>query len=531
MKRVSVRLICSGIILLWALAVRSDAATNTVTSTADSGAGSLRQTVIDSVSGDTIDFGVMLPATITLTTGEIALDKDLTIEGPGADELSVSGNADGRIFNVASNATVALAGLSLVSGLDTNGTGGAILNAGTLSITECALSGNQAGAGGPCTGGGAIYNAATGTLTIDKSTLDNNIATGGAGTESGGALLNGGGTVTITTSTLAANSTTGEDGGGGAIFNDAGGSITIANSTIASNSTAGVGGGVYNLDGEVEVTSTIIAINTADGSDPDVAGEFLSGGFNVIGDYSLNAIGFDDDLFGFEGEELDPMLGPLQNNGGPTATMELLPGSPAISAGDCEDPSEDQRGELRPVGPACDSGAFEVQECTDPISITCPGDVTAAAFLPTGARINFDDPEITTMCPGASFEFDPPSGSDFEIGTTEVTCYALDASQTRQASCTFNVTVTGPEDELANAIAIIQSLGLDPRLERALIRKVQQAAKRLASGKISKVCHPLTALFRKASREVGQNRLSTDDANMILVPITRVRGVAGCYQY
>ena len=93
----------------------------TVTNLNDSGADSLRQAIIDAVAGDTIEFGIT--GTITLTSGLLSINKDLTITGPGAGSLTIDGNASSRIFNVGSGATVSISGLTL-----TNGNSSAISN-------------------------------------------------------------------------------------------------------------------------------------------------------------------------------------------------------------------------------------------------------------------------------------------------------------------------------------------------------------------------------------------------------------------
>ena len=151
------------------------AATDTVTNCNDSGSGSLRQTVADASSGDTISFA-MTPAcsTITLTTGPIVLNTNLTIDGPGVNLLAVSGNGSYGIFQNSSG-TVDIAGLTLESGgtSASETLGGAISNAGSMAISDCVLSGNNAGLGG------AIYNS--GTLSITDSTLSNNVASRNGG--------------------------------------------------------------------------------------------------------------------------------------------------------------------------------------------------------------------------------------------------------------------------------------------------------------------------------------------------------------
>jgi hypothetical protein len=161
-----------------------------VTNLNDAGMGSLRQAILDTPAGGSVDFQAGLSGTITLTSGQLAVSKDLTISGPGADLLTVSGNHASRVFNVAATFTVSIAGLTIADGLATDlpSQGGGILNRGTLTVTGSTLSGNTA------LYGGGIYNAGTlaarGLVTIDgdffqtaNGTLDVGIGGLTAGTD------------------------------------------------------------------------------------------------------------------------------------------------------------------------------------------------------------------------------------------------------------------------------------------------------------------------------------------------------------
>lgn len=148
------------------------ATTWTVTNLNDSGPGSLRQAIADAASGDTITFAAGLTGTITLTSGQLTIDRDLTIQGPGANALTVSGNNAGRVFQVNAG-TVSISGLTIANGHVTGGAGGAIGNSGTLTLSNSTLSGNQADHGG-----GIRNNAG---LTMTNSTLSSNTASYGGG--------------------------------------------------------------------------------------------------------------------------------------------------------------------------------------------------------------------------------------------------------------------------------------------------------------------------------------------------------------
>ncbi len=488
--------LCLALVCAGATAVRA-ATTITVTSTADSGPGSLREALASAADGDTIDAS-SLSGTILLTSGELLVTNSVDILGPGPATLAVDGNfpnTTNRVFRINTNTVVSISGLTITNGHAYIGDGspadwgGGIYNDhATLTVSNCTLSGNYAGfygggifndgsrgssatltivnstlsgnavevfgggivndgqsgsatltivnstlSGNEASGGGGIYNTDFGeggtasvqiinstissnsaagnigggivndgqsgsvSLTIVNSTLIGNSAINGGGiyntlgaltivnsTLSGNSAPNGGGggisneggtlivknsalsgnsaasegggirndgagiaTVTVESSTLSGNSV--EFGSGGGIFVEVG-DLTISNSTLSGNSAAFGGGGIVNL-GTLVINSSIVALNTAP-TDPDIAGGPYTGSFNFIGG--------------------DPLLGPLQDNGGPTFTHALLPGSPAIDQGkNFSGSATDQRGFARPVdfaaianaagGDGSDIGAFEVQ--------------------------------------------------------------------------------------------------------------------------------------------------------------------------
>jgi hypothetical protein len=150
----------------------------TVTNNLDSGAGSLRAEIAAAHYGDTIVFAPSLDGqTITLTSGELLLKKNLTIAGPGADQLTISGNNASRVFEVA-RGTVTLSGLTISNGLAQTGNGGGILTYGNLTVSNCTLSFNRVTYAVGDAGGGAIFNY-NGTLTVTSCTVSNNNATVG----------------------------------------------------------------------------------------------------------------------------------------------------------------------------------------------------------------------------------------------------------------------------------------------------------------------------------------------------------------
>jgi predicted outer membrane repeat protein len=252
---------------LEALEERYLLSTLTVLNTNDSGAGSLRADIAAAHNGDTIVFAPSLDGqTITLTSGELLIRKNLTIAGPGASQLTISGNNASRVFEVAKQENVTLSSLTISSGAAPSGyLGGGILNYGTLTVSNSTLSGNTA------LEGGGIFNY--GTLTVSGSTLSYNTSEGeGGGIDSQGTLTVSGsslfyntsttegggignhGTLTVSGSTLSDNSAS----KGGGIFNA--GALTVSGSTLSGNSAASAGGGIYNTN---NVSATVTVKNSS----------------------------------------------------------------------------------------------------------------------------------------------------------------------------------------------------------------------------------------------------------------------------
>jgi hypothetical protein len=247
--------------------------------------------------------------------------------------------------------------------------GGAIaIDSGRAYITNSVFSSNSAANMGLAVYGGAIANTAGGLYVFGSTFTHNTLQAGSVPGPLGGAIYNGSGTTQITDSTFTANSIQGPflTTAGGAIANSTG-KVTVLNSTIVNNSaacTAGTaqGGGIEAGSGTFTLQNTIVAGNSVTGSmtsGPDIDGSVQSLGYNLIqstsgalinGDSASNVTG------------VSPLLGPLQNNGGPTPTMALMAGSPAINKGFFTGtPTTDQRGLPRVSGGAMDIGAFEVQ--------------------------------------------------------------------------------------------------------------------------------------------------------------------------
>ena len=354
--------------------------------------------------------GIDNTATVTLT--------DTLVSGNTADSAGGIVNRGKMTLNntiVSGNTAADVAGgMFNVGTLDlTNGTvsdnaaaedGGGIHNKGTMTVINVTISGNTASVGG------GIHNE--GTLALSDSSVNDNQASHAGG-------INNRATLTVNKSVISNNSS---DGEGGGIYS--GGALTIANSTVSGN-TAGFGGGIYSNSNKSEVISTTVSNNTAgvggglfssgvgsagltvtntiianSPSGGDCSGSFTSLGHNLDSDSTCN-LTETTDLPG-----VDPLLGPLARNGGPTSTHALMIGSPAIDAGDdAVAPPTDQRGASRPQGSTIDIGAYEgsvalVNSANDVDDGTCNGTHCSLREAINAANANNGTDTIAFNIPG-----------------------------------------------------------------------------------------------------------------------------------
>jgi hypothetical protein len=268
-----------------------------------------------------------------------------------------------------------------------SGFGGGLYNAGTLMVNNCTLASNSTGSTDYNMGdGGGIYNG--GTLTVSNSTLSGNSASTGSGL--GGGIANLDGTLTVSNSTLSPNTAF----GGGGIENGRFGAsrpLTLTNVTLTANRATN-GGGLYVYPGAVPVLhNTLIAGNfrgVTGATRDDVAGALNTGGdYNLIGDGTgMTGVqnGVNGNQVGSAAAPIDPLLGPLQDNGGPTLTHALLAGSPALNAGDSDQLGvADQRGVIRTGG--VNVGAYQASASAFVVTVSgtvasgTPFDVTVQA--------------------------------------------------------------------------------------------------------------------------------------------------------
>ena len=224
---------------------------------------------------------------------------------------------------------------SVVSDNQTMARGGGVSNngSGAINVIDSMISHNHAFGGG-C----GILNSGTGTVNVTNSTLTGNSAAS-LGSWGGGILNSSTGTVNVTNSTLSANNAN----TGAGIRNDSTGTVNITNSTLINNNASGgggpsFGGGLSNSStGPFRLRNTIVALNFASAGGADVQGAFTTLGHNLIGtDGGSTGFtpGMNGDLVGTGTSPIDPRLGPLADNGGPTLTRMLLDDSPARDAGD-----------------------------------------------------------------------------------------------------------------------------------------------------------------------------------------------------
>jgi hypothetical protein len=427
-----------------------------VTTIADSGAGSLRQVITDSCAGSTVTFDTAglfaTPQTITLTTGEIVIAKNLTINASAA-RVTVSGGTS-RAFNISSGQSVNIIGLTL-SGSNSTGDGGAIINNGALTIVNSTLTSNSSAADG-----GAISTTATSTnLTLINTTISGNTAAG-----SGGGLITLGGTVSVINSTF------------------------TNNTADSDNNSLGDGGGMRAHAGTVTLKNTIVAGNFNEDGASDAADD-ISGTVDAASSFNLIGTGAGGLTNGVNNNQVgvaSPGLGPLASNGGPTQTHALLSTSPAIEAGSnanlptdtfdldgdantAETLPVDQRGTAFPrvadsadvnTVQTVDIGAYEAHPTIEDIANQSTNEDTVKNVLfnlgdDTGSLISTvtATSSNTTLVPNGNLSFTGSGGSRTlqitpaagQSGTTTITI-TVTATNGRTAIDTFDLLVNAAND-------------------------------------------------------------------------------------
>ena len=263
---------------------------------------------------------------------------------------TVSGNSAGGVVAAphffGGRAYITISDCTISGNFSTTGGGGIFATNTSLNVANSTISGNSTGSSG---GGISI----SGSALVPGSSIVNSIISGNSAKTSGGGIGGGGGDLSIVNSTVSGNSA-GTSGGGIFTSNT---SLRVADSTITGNS-APSGGGIYNV-GSVEVSNTILNAGASGENIFNDGGTITSLGYNLSSDDGGGYLtGVGDQI------NTDPLLGPLQDNGGPTLTHALLPGSPAIDAGNPNfhpPPFNDQRGCPRVINGRIDIGSFERQ--------------------------------------------------------------------------------------------------------------------------------------------------------------------------
>ena len=437
----------------------------------------------------------------------------------GSSVVSNTAGETGGGISASSDGFVTVADSSVLSNTAYVGGGGLFATLSAITVTGGAVAGNSVTAA-DLDGGGGILADGGGTITVSATNVLSNTARyygGGVYVSHGSAVTLNGSTVagntnvdpytggggialqqssavTLTNSTVSGNSASPGDNppsnastqGGGIDLPDDNGSsrVTLVASTIAGNSAAS-GDGVYDAPNNaatnpVALRQTILATNSAS-SGPDCSGPLTSGGYNLVG--TASGCGFSN--AGGDQQGIDPRLGPLAGNGGPTPTQALLPGSPAIDAApfaSCSDTSgarlaTDQRGVTRPqpVGGACDIGAYELAQTATPYSGTVsvwggnskgqlgdgdtslsPGPVATSGLTGVVGLAATSDSSLAVTADGTAYAWGNNSNGELGIGTTDTNAHPTPV----QVSVISNVVaLAGGGDSLGNSVLALLSDG------------------------------------------------------------------------
>jgi hypothetical protein len=358
---------------------------------------SLREALISASNNPGPD-SITLPAgTYTLSipgaeegagaTGDLNVNDALTLAGAASGTTIIDGGGVDRVFFVGQSGHLNLSGVTIRGGQPIYN-GGGILNVGTLTISDSVVRDNAADSGG-----GIASGASSGHLVMNRTTIRDNSSGAGGGLF----LADAGSEATITNSTISQNTATTYSGG---IHIQSGTDVTLTNVTITDNSSPPPTAMTVTADAQAMLTNVTVADNVSTTQFPGAIANYASvslqntivqdAGSNCYGDGTFQSLGHNISGDGTchltaPGDQplTDALLGPLADNGGPTETLALLAGSPAISGGDdAACPFMDQRGFGR-VG-TCDIGAFEFGGSPVTVKqgdVNCDDEVTAVDAL------------------------------------------------------------------------------------------------------------------------------------------------------
>lgn len=527
---------------------------NIVTTNLDDGLGSLRSVLLGVSSGDTITFDPAIFGDTIHLENELQICSDVTIMGPTAPSISISGGDSCRIMYITRGHHVEISNLNFVNGNATSGEDGGALNVfGSIHLKNCLLTNNYASDDGgaiaiaelgatavldsckliqnTCGDDGGAFRCFEGQLTLNATTVKNNSSPsyGGAlsnsgivtifnstfshnqAAEHGGALRNfGTGILNLTNTTISEN-TCGIRGAG--ISSSSSATVSLEFCTVTDNDAGSLGGGVRITGGGIcNIHNTLIAENTGSSS-TDISSfgaTFTSQGFNLIGDTTGSAlVTMNGDQLGNSTSPLNAAIDSLNNNGGITETIALLPTSACVNMADSNNLIlSDQRGLRRPSGNRADIGAFELCQTTTMTDtqsecnsftwldgVTYLSDTTGAIFTITNVNgcdstITLDltleqidtsttviARTITANAPNATYQwldcdtgFSPISGATNQSYTaTSNGNYAVVVSQngcSDTSSCSFISTVSINTIQTKNLISIYPN----PTSGRVIVR-------------------------------------------------------------
>jgi hypothetical protein len=405
---------------------------------------------IDNANGTMTLNDCLVSGNTATYTGGIGNLRTMTIN-----RSTISGNSS-TLFGggIGNDEMLTVTDSSIVDNVSTSFGGGIDNNFGWVTVTDSLVAGNT---------GGGIRNA--GSMAISGSTIAGNTAH-----LSGGGILTGPYDLNISNSTISGNTT---DNAGGGIYAQGAfqgnvyisPSVELTSTTIVLNTAHATGGGIWvdvfqNNHGRIFPRNTIVAGNATAGSGPDVNGPVLSLGYNLVGKIDGSSGWVGSDHTGSSADPLDPKLGPLRGNGGPTPTHAVLVGSPAIAAGD---PglgyTLDQRGTARAFVLFPDIGAFQTQSAVSfrlmaPPEVTSgePFDLTVIALDSWGhtastytGTVHFTSSDLDAALPDDyKFAVDDGGQQTFSVqlqtaGTQTLTAYDV-ANALRTGSVSVDVT-------------------------------------------------------------------------------------------
>jgi hypothetical protein len=371
--------------------------------------------------------------TITLTGGTLNVPSDTTLTGDGAAKLAIDGGGTTRVFDMtgAAGSTSTISAMTIQNGNAGSFGAGIEFGSANATINDCVITGNVGSGEGGAMGAPGLSN--TTTITLNNDVVSNNTADQGAGlymftggtviisscsftgntaisdsgalylysgittisnstfsnnsAPTGGAMENrfGGDVLTVINSTIANNNST--TGNGAGILVDSG-SVSIYNSTIASNTAAGAGGG---LSGTINLlSSSIVAYNVDGGTGPDASGTIATANQSLLSNSTGATITTNSGTL----LDVDPLLSPLANNGGPTQTMLIGPTSPAKDVGNNTLAlATDQRGPgySRSLGAGPDMGAVEIPAGANPFASASSPNVTVSGGTSQTVTVTYTD--------------------------------------------------------------------------------------------------------------------------------------------